>query len=65
MSGITGQKSLLLWQGFARILLGAEQAPRADKDIDKKKSDGSYESTDAERKETKRKDSGRRMAMHT
>ena len=38
-------------RGFARILLGTEQAPRADKDIDKKKSDGSYELTDADRKE--------------
>ena len=38
-------------RGFARILLGTEQAPRADEDIDKKKSDGSSELTDAERKE--------------
>ena len=38
-------------RGFAGILLGTEQAPRADEDIDKKKSDGSYELTDAERKE--------------
>ena len=30
-------------RGFAGTLLGTEQAPRADKDIDKKKSDGSYE----------------------
>ena len=37
--------------GFAGTLLGTEQAPRADKDIDKKKSDSSYELTDAERKE--------------
>ena len=37
-------------RGFAGILLGTEQAPRADEDIDKKKSDGSYELTDAERK---------------
>ena len=29
-------------RGFAGILLGTEQAPRADEDIDKKKSDGSY-----------------------
>ena len=29
--------------GFAGILLGTEQAPNADKDIDRKKSDGSYE----------------------
>ena len=46
--------------GFAGILLGTEQAPRADKDIDKNKSDGSCELTNAERK-----DSGRQMAMHT
>ena len=38
-------------RGFAGILLGTETAPSADKDIDKKKSDGSYELTDAERKE--------------
>ena len=38
-------------RGFAGILLGTEQAPRADKDIDKKTSDASYELTDAERKE--------------
>ena len=30
-------------RSFAGILLGTEQAPRADKEIDKKKSDGSYE----------------------
>ena len=41
-------------RGFACILLGTEKAPRADKDIDKKKSDGSYELTEAERKEKKR-----------
>ena len=40
--------------GFAGILLGTEQAPNADKDIDRKKTDGSYELTDAERKEKKR-----------
>ena len=41
-------------RGYAGILLGTEQAPRADKDIDKKKPDGSYELTDVERKEKKR-----------
>ena len=41
-------------RGFAGILLGTEQAPNADKEIDRKKSDGSYELTDAERKEKKR-----------
>ena len=42
-------------RGFAGILFGTEQAPRADEDIDKKKkSDGSYELTDAVRKEKKR-----------
>ena len=30
-------------RSFPGILLGRELAPRADKDIDKKKSDGSYE----------------------
>ena len=34
--------------------MGTETAPRADKEIDKKKSDGSYELTEAERKEKKR-----------
>ena len=41
-------------RGFAGILLGTEQAPNADEDIDRKKADGSYELTDAERKEKKR-----------
>ena len=41
-------------RGFAGILLGTEQAPNADKEIDRKKSDGSYELTEAERKEKKR-----------
>ena len=54
MSGITGLKkfvALARARGFAGILLGTEQAPSAGEDIDKKKSDGSYELTDAERKE--------------
>ena len=38
-------------RGFAGIALGTEKARRVDKEIDKKKSDGSYELTDAERKE--------------
>ena len=37
-------------RGFAGILLGTEQAPNADEEIDRKKSDGSYELTDDERK---------------
>ena len=37
--------------GFADISLGTEQAPSADEEIDRKKSDGSYELTDADRKE--------------
>ena len=41
-------------RGFAGILLGTEQALNADEDIDRKKSDGSYELTEAERKEKKR-----------
>ena len=41
-------------RGFAGILLGTEQAPNADEEIDRKKADGSYELTDAERKEKKR-----------
>ena len=40
-------------RGFAGILLGTEKAPRAGKEIDKKKADGSYELTEAERKEKK------------
>ena len=40
-------------RGFAGILLGTEQAPSADEDIDKKKL------------EKKRKDLGRQMVMHT
>ena len=35
------------------MLLGTEKAPRADKEIDKIKADGSYE-TESERKEKKR-----------
>ena len=41
-------------RGFAGILLGTEKAPRAEEEIDKKKADGSYELTEAERKEKKR-----------
>ena len=41
-------------RGFAGILLGTEQAPNADEEIDRKKADGSYELSDAERKEKKR-----------
>ena len=41
-------------RGFAGILLGTEQALNADEEIDRKKVDGSYELTDAERKEKKR-----------
>ena len=57
MNGTTGQKFVALARarGFARILLGTEKAPRADKEIDKKKADGCYELTEAERKEKKRR----------
>ena len=41
-------------RGFAGILLDTEQAPNADEDIDRKKNDGGYELTEAERKEKKR-----------
>ena len=41
-------------KGFAGILLGTEQAPNADEDVDRKKSDGGSELTDADRKEKKR-----------
>ena len=41
---------------FARILLGTEKAPRADEEIDRKNEDHSYELTEAERKEKKRKE---------
>ena len=40
--------------GFAWILLGTEQAPNADEEIDRMMSDGGYELTDADRKEKKR-----------
>ena len=43
--------SLARARGSAGILLGTEKSPRADEEIDKKKSDGSYEITEAERKE--------------
>ena len=41
-------------RGFAGILLGTEQAPNADEEIDRKKTDSSFELTEAERKEKKR-----------
>ena len=41
-------------RGFTGILLGTIQAPNADEEIDRKKSDGSYDLSDAERKEKKR-----------
>ena len=41
-------------RGFTGILLGTEQALNADEDIDRKKNDGGYELTEAERKEKKR-----------
>ena len=50
-------------RGSPGILLGREKTSRADTEIDKKKADGSYELTEAERK--RRKDSGRQMAMNT
>ena len=40
--------------GFAGIHLDTEKVPRADKEIDSKKADGSYELTDEETKEKKR-----------
>ena len=43
--------ALVRARGFAGILLGSEKAPRADKEIDRKKDDDSYVLTDAERKE--------------
>ena len=36
-------------RGFAGILLGTEQAPNEDEEIDRKKTDGSFELTEAER----------------
>ena len=41
-------------RGFAGILLGTERAPRADKEIDRRKADVNYELTDEDRKEKKR-----------
>ena len=41
-------------RGYAGILLDTEKAPRADEEIDKKKSDAGHELTEAERKEKKR-----------
>ena len=48
-------------RGFAWILLVTEQAPNADEDIDRKKNDGGYEVTEAERKEKKRLRQANRM----
>ena len=39
---------------FPGILLGTEKVPRADEEIHKQKSDGSYKLTEADRKEKKR-----------
>ena len=39
--------------GFSGILLGTEQAPNADEEIDRKKTDDSFELTEAEKKEEK------------
>ena len=55
--------ALVRTRGFAGILLGTEQAPNADEGIDRKKSDGGYELTEAERKEKKRL--RQEMVMHT
>ena len=41
-------------RGFAGILLGTENTPRENEEIDKKKAESSYELTEAERKEKKR-----------
>ena len=41
-------------RGFVAILLGTEQAPRADEEIERKNEDHSYELTETERKEKKR-----------
>ena len=57
--------ALVRARGFAGILLGTENAPSADKDIDRKKENHCFELTEVEREEKRRKDSGRPMAMHT
>ena len=56
MNGTTGQKGLLNWpeQEVLQRLSWAENAARADEDIDRKKEDHRYELTEAERKEKKR-----------
>ena len=46
--------ALATTRGFAGLLLGTERVPNADEDIDRKKNDGGYELTEAERKEKKR-----------
>ena len=46
--------ALVRARGFAGILLGTEKTPRADKEIDRKNEDNSYDLTDAEMKEKKR-----------
>ena len=43
------------------ILLGTEKTPSVDKEIDKKKADGSNELTEAERRE--KKNSGKQIVM--
>ena len=51
--------ALAIARGFAEILLGTEKPPRADKEIDKKKADGSYELTEAERKREEKTQAGK------
>ena len=50
-SNVKSKELVARARGFTGILLGTEQVPRADKEIDRKKSGGSYGLTDAERKE--------------
>ena len=51
-------------RGFAGILLGTEQAPNADKEIDRKKNDGSYELTEAESKREEKTQAGKWQCIH-
>ena len=51
-------------RGFAGILLGTEQAPNAEDEIDRKKANGSYELTDAERKREEKTQASKWQCIH-
>ena len=51
-------------RGFSGILLGTEQATNVDEEIDRKKNDGSYELTEAEKKKEEKTQVGKWQCIH-